>query len=161
MIEIKSADGKLSIKVKDTKATTKTLESCITQLQSKPTLISEFSLYGEALRLRAELLPQAEKTVNTISGQIIIPAKSGIDVLTCSELELSDALTQARQEKNKVRAEFILRVLAVRFPLFDAGTDSKLFSKLVKRATNNMEFLGECGYGIDADGKIPILQVIK
>lgn len=160
MIEIKSADGKLSIKVEDTTTTVKTLESCATQLQTKPQLASELSFYGEALRLRAELLPQPARTVNTLTGMVEAPAKAGIDVLTCTVNELKSALTQAKQEKNNVRAEFLLRVIAVRFPDFDAKTDSVLFNKLKARATNNLEFLGECGFGINADGKVPTLQVI-
>lgn len=108
---------------------------------------------------RAELLPQPARTVQTISGEIEIPAKSGIDVLTCTLSELTNALAQAKTEKNKTRIHFLLRVIAVRFSNYDAETDSVIFNKLKSRATNNLEFLGEAGYGIAEDGKIPTLEV--
>jgi len=158
--QIKSFDGETIITVEATKAEDKTIESV------DDTLLNEFSLYGEALRLRAELFPKPERQITNAQGDLItIPAQDGIDVFSCSLNELNIALEDAKLNNYRVRTEFLLRVLAVRFPddfdpnLVNIGkTECDRFVKLKDRATNNLEFLGECGFGIDVEGNHPTLE---
>lgn len=167
MIEIKSSDGKDSILIEDTKAKSKTLENCQKELQSNPKLINELSLYGEALRLRAELLPKPQRTIfNPISKQdIIIPAENGIDVFSCTLFELSNALEDAKLNKYYVRTEFLLRIIAARFKdqfspssVNISKTETDIFDIVKTRAADDVEFLGECGFGIKPNGEIPTLK---
>lgn len=158
--EIKSFDGKMTIVVNETAAINKTIEFV------DDTYKNELSLYGEALRLREELLPKPQRIIKGPEDKdILIPAEGGIDVLTCTLQELSDALEDAKLNNYRVRTEFLLRILSVRFPDdFDpqkvniTKIEIDMLEKLKKRATNNIEFLGECGFGIDADGNHPTLK---
>lgn len=153
--------------IEETKAVDKRLESAQSELDANPKLFMEVSLYGEALRLRAELLPKPQRIViNPITKQeIILPAESGIDVFTCTLDELSTALEDAKLNKYRVRTEFLLRVIATRFKNeFDPSTvnisktETDILTTLKTRAKNDCEFLGECGFGITPEGIRPTLQ---
>lgn len=155
------------IKIEETKAIDKKLESAQAELDNNPKLFLEVSLYGEALRLRAELLPKPEHTIidPATKQEITIPAQNGIDVLSCTLDELSTALEDAKLNSYKVRTEFLLRVIATRFKNeFDPSTvnisktETDILSKLKPRAKDDMEFLGECGFGITPDGIKPTLK---
>ncbi len=138
----------------------KKLSNMPNEINLNPNLNKEISFYGEALRMREELLPLPERQeIEEPSGNLVtIPARDGIDVLTATESELITVLENSQTPNNGkdidyiARISFILRVITLRFPTFNpqiTNLKSKWISQyaiLKDKKIDDVEFLGEAGF---------------
>ena len=142
MIENKTIDDKRLVKITDV-------------IQTNPDIMLENSCYGEAIRLRAELLPKPERQIININREIVtLPAEPGIDVLTASLSELKTILDNSFSPKNgkgcdyDVRIKFLFKITTIRFPSFNIlsiNLPEKLveyYNKMKRVSSDDVNFLG-------------------
>lgn len=101
-----------------------------------------------------QLRPQPASSYIDIHGnRVDIPAKRGIDVLSCGFLEAVNWLADTRIKKSETGRMFILRYMAVRFPnefsQFKTQIDQRYrleMEMIESKATNDSGFFGEVSY---------------
>lgn len=142
MIENKTIDDKRLVKITDV-------------IQTNPDIMLENSCYGEAIRLRAELLPKPERQIININREIVtLPAEPGIDVLTAPLSDLKTVLANSFTPNNgkrydfDTRIKFILKIITIRFPSFNIlsiNLPEKLveyYNKMKRVSSDDVNFLG-------------------